>query len=274
VSRLTGLGQALIDDAAVFPPGNSPLPQALAAHHGFRDSRYESVVGPLLVPASGVAELRALADPGSVTSIALVADTGLDGLIVARSALQDDAWLEVLHVELPLRVTSNPTQDMRSLLATLPFTVPVYIELPHTVDFEGPLEVLASDGVERAKFRCGPDEVPTSAVLAKFLLSCAALRVPFKLTAGLHHALPYASEGSVTQHGFLNTLAATWAALAGGDLPTVSSLLDTRESDLVLSVLDSANVTELRGLYRSFGSCSIIEPYEELAALQLIDEVS
>jgi len=272
VSRLTGLSHALIDDAAVFPPGNAALEDALTAHHGFRDTRYESVVGPLLVPASAVELLRGLADPDTVTGVALVADTGLAGLVAARNAVQDDAWLEVVHVELGLKVTADPAQDMSALLAALPFSVPVYIELPHTIDVMRPLAVLAADGVERAKFRCGPDHVPSSEALAHFLHGCVTHRVPFKLTAGLHHALPYDMSNGARQHGFVNTLAATWAAIDGADHGTVASLLDTRDADIVLSVLDAADVGELRRLFRSFGSCSISEPYDELLALELIDK--
>jgi hypothetical protein len=272
VSRPTGLTHSLIDDAAVFPPGNASLPDALVAHQAFRDSRYESVVGPLLVPASGVEKLRLLADPETFTSIALVADTGFDGLVAARDAVQDDAWLDLVHVELRLTVSNDPAQDLHDLLVALPFTVPVYIELPQDINVDDPLSVLAADGVERAKFRCGPVQVPTATVLGQFLYSATALRVPFKLTAGLHHALPHDATNGVTQHGFVNTLAATWAAMDGADLATVSSLLETRDPDIVLSVLDAANVSELRGLYRSFGSCSITEPYDELATLNLIAE--
>lgn len=274
MSRLAGLCDALVDDAAVFPPGNAPLGEALTAHHGFRDTPYEALVGPLLVPASAVEALRTLAEPDRLTTVALVGDTGLDGLVAARDAIQDDAWLELAHVELRLIASGDPADEARTLLQELPFTVPVYIELPRGTDFAGPLGVLAEDGAERAKLRCGPDDVPSAAELAGFLHACVTLRVPFKLTAGLHHALPFTAPDGTRQHGFVNTLAATWAAIDGGDVGAVSSLLDTSDPDIVLSVLDAADITALRALYRSFGSCSIIEPYEELSALQLVDEES
>ena len=54
---LTGL----IDDAAVFPPGNAPLDVAVQRHRAHRSSAYAACIGPLLVPASAAADLTAMA---------------------------------------------------------------------------------------------------------------------------------------------------------------------------------------------------------------------
>ncbi|HNQ07315.1 MAG TPA: hypothetical protein PKH97_09040, partial [Tetrasphaera sp.] len=45
----------LFDDAAVFPPGNSPLDAAVAGHRRLRRSPYADLVGPLLLPPASVA---------------------------------------------------------------------------------------------------------------------------------------------------------------------------------------------------------------------------
>ncbi|HVQ18384.1 MAG TPA: hypothetical protein VMT27_05030 [Actinomycetes bacterium] len=275
MSRLPGLAQALIDDASVFPPGNAPLAAAVAEHVAYRDSRYEPVIGPLLVPASAVETLRTLADPVQPLSIGLIADTGLAGATAARDALQDDTWIELVHVELrlPHDEGDNPATATRNFLDGLTFTAPSYLEVPAGTDPRPALQVLADDGAERAKLRCGPVDVPPAASVAGFIHECARLKVSFKLTAGLHHALPYEdADNGITQHGFVNTLAATWAAIDGAEVDTLTSLLSTRNPDILLSVLDAADVAGLRSIYRSFGSCSIIEPYDELVDLRLIDE--
>jgi hypothetical protein len=49
---------ALLDDAAVFPPGNLPLAEAVNAHHGHRRSAYAELVGPLVLPAAALAGWR------------------------------------------------------------------------------------------------------------------------------------------------------------------------------------------------------------------------
>ena len=273
MSRQSGLVAALIDDAAVFPPGNAPIEAAAAAHYAFRDTPYEVVVGPLLVPASGVENLRMAVDPAAHLAIGLIGDTGLEGLVAARDAVQDDAWLEVQQMELRLPTSEDPGTAVRHLLKALPFTVPSYIELAPEIDFEAALAVLADDGVERAKFRCGPDDVPSSRTLAAFIKGCVKHWVPFKLTAGLHHALPHRDLATgITQHGYLNTLAATWAAIAGESAASVASLLEATDADHILGVLADADVARLRRTYRSFGSCSITEPYDELVDLKLLDE--
>ncbi len=78
---IAGLFDGLVDDAAIFPPGNAPLPVALRAHMDYVDTRYESALGPFLVRASMVDELRLLADPASLVRVGLIADTGLAGAI-------------------------------------------------------------------------------------------------------------------------------------------------------------------------------------------------
>jgi hypothetical protein len=270
---IAGLFDELIDDAAIFPPGNAPLAAALRAHVDYVDTRYESAVGPLLVRASMVDELRELADPDSLILIGLIADTGVAGAIAARDALQDDPWLELAQVEIALAADAALGMAADKLLAELPFTVPTYIEVPQGVDPEPAIAAIAADGVERSKFRCGPELVPSSQELAQFIDSSVRHGVPFKLTAGLHHALPSADPRTgVRQHGFLNTLAATWMFLQGAPLPDVITVLDSREMSAVTSVLAGADVSRLRSVYRSFGSCSISEPVDELYHLDLLSE--
>ncbi len=82
---------------------------------------------------------------------------------------------------------------------------------------------LAATG-SRAKVRTGgstPEAQPGKAELARFLFECAAERVPFKATAGLHHAIATAST-----HGFVNLfLAAAWA-YGGGTQDEVAATLE------------------------------------------------
>ncbi len=273
MSRVPGLSDQLIDDAAVFPPGNAPVDRALRDHAAWRGSAYEGLVGPLLLPASAVHAARNAADPTDVLSLGLIGDTGLEGLIAARDAMQDDAWFSIVQFELALRSPDDPPGAVKRLLSDLPFTAPTYIELPVDIEPEPVLAIIAEDGAERAKFRCGPTLVPTHLQLATFLLGCVRYRVPFKLTAGLHHALPTVDEESgVEQHGFLNTLAATSAAIDGAEASDVVAVLKHADAERLVELLEATGAAAMRQLYRSFGSCSITEPYEEFAALSLLPE--
>ena len=62
-----------------------------------------------------------------------------------------------------------------------------------------------------AKFRTGgptAEAVPDDAELAAFIAPCLDRGSPFKLTAGLHHAVRYTeTETGFEHHGFLNVLA-------------------------------------------------------------------
>lgn len=116
----------------------------------------------------------------------------------------------------------------------------------------------------RAKVRCGPEPPPVD-VLAEFIRICRDDCVPFKATAGLHHAVR--TDG---QFGFLNLLAAAVfgdeeRALAEDDAEAFA-LGDTfRWRDREAGADEVAEVR--RGLFVSIGSCSFSEPVEELEAL-------
>ena len=53
---------ALVDDAAMFPPGNATVPEAVAAHRDHRRSWFAPLVGPLVVRDRQLDELRRVLD--------------------------------------------------------------------------------------------------------------------------------------------------------------------------------------------------------------------
>lgn len=272
MSRIGGLALALIDDAAMFPPGNAALADAIKAWYARRDTPEASVVGPLLVPASAVEDLRSHADPDLVLDVALIGDTGVEGLAAARDALQNDAWITLQQVEIKAPHAGRSSDAVRTLLDALTFTVPAYVELPTDADVTEPLAVLAQDGVERVKFRTGPYAVPPPEALARAIAAAVRLGVPYKLTGGLHHALPVDdAESGQHHHGFLNTLAATALAIDGSPVEAIAAILRTGDLDLVLAALHVSSPAQVRDHFRSFGSCSVDEPFAELVRLGLAD---
>ena len=241
-------------------------------HAAWRGSAYEGLVGPLLLPASAIDAVRVVADPDNLMSLGLIGDTGLEGLIAARNALQDDAWFTIDQFELALRSPDDPPGAVKRLLSDLPFTAPTYIEIPagyrrRTGAWRSSPKTAQSAPSSAVVRR----HVPTHQQLASFLLGCVRHRVSFKLTAGLHHALPsFDKESGVEQHGFLNTLAATAVAIDGADPVDVVDVLKTADAEHLIGLLEATGAAAVRRLYRSFGSCSITEPYEELAELSLL----
>ena len=49
MSSLPDAWTGLVDDAAIFPPGNAALPDAVQDHQARRDAWYAELVGPLVV---------------------------------------------------------------------------------------------------------------------------------------------------------------------------------------------------------------------------------
>lgn len=264
----------LIDDAAVFPPGDLPLADAVPAHVAHRSAWYSTLVGPLLCPATSLPTLaslaRSLPEP---LGVAVVVDTGTGGVLDAVDAVVAEPQLVLRGIEVPLRGT--PLSDAaRRAVAALDAALggpdddePAYIEVPREHGWEAALDVVAEAGY-RAKLRTGgPAGVPTDDEVAAFVIACLDRGIVMKFTAGLHHAV----RGPV-EHGFLNVLLAVATAAGGGsaaDVATVLSLDDGARVAAAVGVLDAGSV---RRWFASYGSCSIAEPLSELIALGLVAE--
>jgi hypothetical protein len=129
------------------------------------------------------------------------------------------------------------------------------------------------------------DAFPRSGKLLDFIVGCRRERVPFKATAGLHHAVrgsyrltyePNSPAG--TMYGFLNVFLAAALVWAGDDEATALALLEERDAS-ALAFSDDAitwrgrriTAEELRAARDafaiSFGSCSFREPVDQLARL-------
>ena len=272
------LTDALVDDAAVFPPGLAPLPDALRGHLAARRAPWRALVGPLVLPASAVDGLPDLL-PGLVDALdplrlVIVADTGPAGLDAARDRLVDDDRIDLAGIEVALPGDVDPTAGAADLLAHLAWSVPAAVEVPLVPGWEGALDVLAADGAERAKFRLGGAGVPTVEQVAAVLVACRDRRLPFKLTAGLHRAVRGMDRtGDLPHHGFGNVLAAVAAAVDGAAAADVGAVLAETGEDRVavlLSGIDAATAVAVRRLFRSFGSCSLAGPRDDLVALGVL----
>src|SRR5436190_23844268 len=104
----------LVDDAALFPPGNAPMPVALAEHARYRAAPWSAAIGPFLCPASRIDELAALLPGDQDIRVAVVNDvTGAAALHARGTAVRLSAlaWLETRHDRLgedPAAVSGAP----------------------------------------------------------------------------------------------------------------------------------------------------------------------
>jgi hypothetical protein len=237
-----GLLAGLIDHAPMFPPEELPLAEALSAHEAALHSEPGWIVNRFVVRASLLPDLP----PDFPHRLSVVVDeTG--GLELPMNDPRTEAF------ELPPHISFGVNGE------ALEFEV--YGELAPG----SPLEPIAELN-QRAKIRCGGEHIPTVEELAAFIADCRRLHVPFKATAGLHHAVRTGE-----QHGFLNLLAAAQfgdeeQALAETD-PSAFSLDEEAFRWRDHSADPEQVATMRRERFVSFGSCSFDEPVDELRAL-------
>lgn len=284
-SVISPLFYALIDDAALFPPGNAPMAEAVPAHHKHRTAWYADMIGPFLCPASRLDELagRLTDDAADVLSVTVIVDTGTAGIGEAVDAVAADRRLMLRGVEVPLR--GEPLRDAaRRTVAALDAAVggpdddePSYVEVPRTDGWRDALEVVADSGY-RAKLRTGgptPEAFPSEEEVARFIVACLELGIAFKFTAGLHHAVRRTTPDGREEHGFLNALLAVAVALDGGDVQAIASVLAKRDSaDLAerAITLPTERASQVREWLGSYGSCSVTEPIDDLRDLKLLSQ--
>jgi hypothetical protein len=268
VATPSGLTAGLVADASAA--GDAGVAWAVAEHRRFVDTPAEGVVSPLLEAASQVQDLRVALLPDDLLDVGLVADTGLAGLEAARDALQDDRWVRLHHVQ--LTVPDPEPAAVADLLTALSFTVPAYLVVSPGPGLAAALDVIADDGAERVGVRLDADhDLPTDAV-ADLLLGCASRRLGLMVTGDLRHALRHEADGGRPRHGFLNVLAATWAAVDGADHEAVAALLASQDPDLLMTVLEPADAARLRAVLTAVASQSPGTSCDEMRRLGLLDE--
>jgi hypothetical protein len=274
-----GLLAGLCDDAALFPPGNLPLVEAVPAHVEHLASGHRGLVGPFVVSAADVPALGALLDCAETGSFEVaVTVPEPSGLAAALSAAAGVPQVRVVAVEVAVPIGVDPAQvvpDLDSAVTDRP-DLEAYVELPRDDRRPALLAALAATRYH-AKLRTGgvrADLYPDEDELAAAVLACVTTGVAFKATAGLHHAVRNTDPTTgFEQHGFLNLLAAVDAAQRGADHGEVAALLAQRDAAAVaarVAALDG-RAGPVRDVFHSFGTCSIDDPRTELTALGLLD---
>jgi hypothetical protein len=261
-----------IDDAAVFPPGSAPLPEAVGWHRKHRAAWYADLVGPLLVPAS------ALPGVPPPLAIGVIGDTGIEGLFAAVDTAAEGLRIRQVEVAVAKR-GEDPLPGLRTLLARLAERPHLqgYAEIPLTWGLMAALDRVAEQRATGAliapKFRTGglaAELFPTPVELASVICACRDRDLPFKLTAGLHHAIRHTDpETGFTHHGFLNILVGSVAAANGAGPPAVAELLGGTDPVPLIETARAA-LGQPRPLWIGFGTCGIEEPLDDLQRFGLI----
>lgn len=277
----------LVDDAAMFPPGDAPLADAVAAYRERRDETWAPVVGPLVVADRVLPELARLvgAEDAPLLPLSVVCSGGAGSLGPAAHWALEAQGTELMALEVALRDLDDlPGSARRTVRAADAVAVsgaeaPVYVEVPlpthgqPTPGWLDALDELAAADL-RLKFRTGglgADLFPSPEALAAGVEAALDRELPFKCTAGLHRAVRHHDDTlGVDRHGFLNVLLAARAGLDGDD---VAEVLAERDAESLLARVEAVGADGLsrtRRWFASFGCCGVQDPHQDLVALGLL----
>jgi hypothetical protein len=271
----------LVDDAAIFPPGDAPLPDAVAAYAARRDEWYAALVGSFVVTDEKLPKVE------QRLPLSVVVTGGAGAISPAlHLAARNDA--DVAGVEVALRDLDDLAGNARRVVAAvdaaradgvLDEEMPVYVELPQQepgASWLGAADTVCEAEL-RLKFRTGGLEshlFPGAPTLVAWIDAALDRETPFKCTAGLHNALRHTGADGFEHHGFLNVLLATRLAFDGAAPDEVVSVLEERVAEIVLERWQEQGdeaLARARRWFTSFGSCSVTEPLDDLVALGLVE---
>jgi hypothetical protein len=298
---LTSLQQLLasiVDYAGLFPPAQLNLTDAMQQYDRAQSAPHHWMLDRFVLPAAYVPELSEILltfpkksqQSGSwALSVILSKNWAaeLDQIRQFTEAVPSNE--QHIHIE-AWEIAPIASAEIQSVYRNLPETANAFFEIPFDVELEPYLHQLQQTGAA-AKLRTGgmiSAAFPDSAQLSQRILLLAKAQIPFKATAGLHHALrgtypltDQSASASSLMHGFLNV--ALLAAFANQQRLTIDqawALLEERSiasfqlteteitwRDRALSIKD---IQHSRHQFRSIGSCSVQEPIEDLHSLNLL----
>ena len=280
-SALSPAWTGLVDDAAVFPPGDAALPDATAAWDARQGEWYAALAGTFVLKDTDLPQLGGFGAPLSVVV------TGGAGQVSGPLSVARRLGLRVAGVEVALRDPDDPAGNARRVVAALDQAraegllddaTTVHVELPQGPPTPGWLaaadEVAAAE--HRLKLRTGGLDAlmfPSAPELAAWIDAALDRETPFKCTAGLHHAVRHRDDATgFEHHGFLNVLLATAAAFDGAAADEVVAVLEQRDETAVVEAVRGTDVARARRWFTSFGSCSVTDPLDDLVRLDLTEE--
>jgi hypothetical protein len=282
MSTVPALYRHLVDDASMFPPGDLPLPEAVAAHHVHRRSPYADLVGTFVCTDDDLMKVAAEAARTGTAPlrVAVVISGGAGGIEPVIRWGDRSKDVEVTAVEVRLRdeddLSRNALRVVRACDDCLDEET-AYVEVGLDGAWERALDVVADAGYA-AKLRTGGLDAalfPSAGQVASFITACLDREVAFKCTAGLHNAVRHTAEDTgFEHHGFLNILLATRASLDGATHDELVELLGQRDGEVLAArarELSDDQAASTRRWFTSFGSCSIDEPRADLTTLHLME---
>jgi hypothetical protein len=290
----------IVDYAGLFPPAGLDMETAARNYAQYRAGDDRDLLGRFVVPAARLDEFSEAARQ--------VLEKGEAGEPWRLSVLIGDdlAAASKAVLEFNCRHGSGPEQgravcdaveiharkegDVTAAANVFPELFRIFFEIPLDPDPRPMLQAISRHPAS-AKMRTGgvtEAAFPTSASIVRFVGRSNELGVPFKATAGLHHALrssyPLTYEADSRRgmmFGYLNLFLAAAFIRRGMSEHEAREVLEERSVGAFtfsgggvlwrgheLSASDLAAARSRLAL--SFGSCSFREPVDEARALHLI----
>ena len=282
----------LIDDGGLFPPAPLPMRQAVERYRADRTVGHPMHTGRLLCPRKALPELYAHLGADEQIAVGLVEEQVEE---IAHAAPVDPrvhithyeiraSWSEVGKTVRYLRAMTFPTAGRRRLWGRRARTGgeaahvrPIFIEFDRSREGLDSIAGLAGVPHAGARLRCSgatEDDFPRPEEVAEFLVRCFDHDVPFRLSAGPHHAVRHTDPLSGFVHlGYLNLLAgAAVAAHGGGPNKVLRALVITDLQRLLerIYAIGEEIALRIRELFRGYGARSTRDPVVEAEQLGLV----
>ena len=268
----------IIDDAGLFPPEALDMVSALARHRSDQAISNPVLSQRFVCPAGRFTELHQQLDDGDRIQVIALGPAAPQTQARVVSLEADDRT-PVVALETSLPVDNQHKKQALVVIDQIAATRPhldIFVEVGLGPAMETDLDLLQRHG-HAAKVRCGGvrrELFPRPFDLARFVHHAIGREVPFKATAGLHHAIAHHDGYTGFDHfGFLDLLLAVAAAQKDAGTNEVGHILAERNPNIVLqriTGLTTHDAREIRAAFHSVGSCSTNQPIDDLRRLGLI----
>lgn len=287
----------IVDYAGLFPPAALEMRDAVRHYARYRGGESGWMLGRFVCGVARLDEFERCAEPllprdpgalpwrvAAVCTENVVADVEAIARFNAANRWSTDECSAVIDA---VEVKLSSADEVARIDRAFGDDVIVYCEVPATGDLRPIIETIALAG-RRAKLRTGgvvADAFPDADRVLDFVYACVEARVPFKCTAGLHHALcgtyplTYAADSAqAPMYGFLNVFLAAALAAQGAARDLARAMLHESEAASIVwheehlewrgQRLDRVHLARVREeVAIAFGSCSFTEPVGEARAL-------
>jgi len=282
----------IVDYAGLFPPAGQEMTAAVREYARHSAGPDRDLLGRFVVPVSRLDEFAAAAaaENGGGSRQWSVSAIASEHPAVTRAAIDRFNSMQKIAVCDSVEMPVASYDDVIQAAAAFADDIEVYLEVSPHSDPIALLREIAQTPAS-AKLRTGgvvESAFPLPDQVLRFIDVCVEEGVPFKATAGLHHAIrgryPLTYEqGSATaiMFGYLNVFLAAAYRAAGSSESAVLGVLE--ESDPASFRIDDRGVwwrdhvvvhdqLEIvrQTVASSFGSCSFTEPVDEARRLNLI----